>query len=118
MKKTLWTIFCILFVAAALCACSSNEFPTGTYTHLDGTVEYRDGGTFILMGGDEIATEGSYSIEGDEITLRDTFCDENNAGTATYRWQHEDGVLSFELIGEDLCDERREMLSLNWFGPK
>jgi hypothetical protein len=118
MKKILWTITCVLFLAAALSACTSKEFPTGTFTRQDVAVEYRDDGTFTLMGGDEIATEGTYSIDGDEISIRDTYCDSENAGSATYKWQHEDGVLSFELIGEDLCEGRRDLQTLNWFGPK
>ena len=119
MKKILWTIMVVLFLAAALSACSSKEFPYGTYTRQDATEEYRDDGTFTYMFGDEIVTEGTFSIEGDEITwIQDTLCDEEYAGTATYRWQYEDGVLSFELIGEDLCEGRLDAHSVNWFGPK
>jgi hypothetical protein len=119
MKKILWTITLVLFVAASLSACTSEEFPTGTYTRQDLTIELRDDGTFTYMGGDEIITEGTYSIDGDEIQwINDTWCDAEYAGTATYKWQHEDGVLSFELIGEDLCEGRREVMSINWFGPK
>ena len=119
MKKTLWTLFCILFVAAALSACSSKEFPTGSYTHQSYTAVFGDDGSFTLLFGDEVVTEGTYSIEGDEITWgHDTWCDAENAGTATYRWQYEDGVLSYELIGEDLCEGRRDLQTVNWFGPK
>jgi len=119
MKKTLWTIVFILFVATALCACSSKEFPTGTYTYQKLTNVYRDDGTFTHMNGDEIVTEGTYSIEGDEIHWgHDTYCDRLNGGTATYKWQYEDGMMSFELVGEDLCEGRRDVHSVNWFGPK
>jgi len=119
MKKIFWTITCVLLVAVSLSACSSKEFPTGTYSRQAGTVEYRDDGTFTYMFGDEVITEGTYSIEGDEILwINDTVCDAENAGSARYKWQHEDGVLSFELVGEDFCEGRREVMSINWFGPK
>jgi len=118
MKKTLWTILCILFVAAILCACSSKAFPTGTYTHSDLAHEFRDDGTFSYLSGGEVVTEGTYAIQGDEIQFTDSYCDEENAGPATYKWQYEDGVLSFELVGEDSCDGRFAALSVNWFGPK
>jgi len=45
-------------------------------------------------------------------------CNENNGGSATYKWQYEDGVLTFELIGEDLCDGRRNTTSQSYFGPQ
>lgn len=119
MKKIIWTIVVVLLVAAALSACSSDEFPYGTYSRQDATVEYRNDGTFTYKFGDEVVTEGTYSIEGDEILwINDSVCDAENAGSARYKWQHEDGVLSFELIGEDLCEGRREVMTVNWFGPK
>jgi hypothetical protein len=119
MKKVIWTIVFILFVAATLCACSSDEFPTGTYTFGNHyTVEYRDDGTMTLWSGDEIVTEGTYSVTDDEVTITDSYCNEKNAGSATYKWHHEDGVLTWELIGDDFCKERLEDYEWNWFGPK
>ena len=119
MKKYIYTIACIMILAVTLSACSSKEFPTGTYTRQNGTQEIMDDGTFTILWGDEVADEGTYSIEGDVLTwLTSSVCDQDYAGRATYQWQYEDGVLSFELIGEDHCDGRREWLSMNWFGPK
>lgn len=118
MKKILWTIMVVLFLAAAISACSSKEFPTGTFTRGDFVHEFRDDGTFTYKSGDEVQTEGTYTIQGDEIEFTDSYCDEENAGPATYKWQYEDGVLSFELVGEDLCEGRFAVLSVNWFGPK
>ena len=117
MKKTIWTIFYILFVSAALSACSSDAFPTGTYTHGDFTHIFRDDGTFTYFCS-EVRTEGTYAIQGDEITFTDSYCNEKNAGSATYKWQYEDDQLRFDLIGEDLCKDRRSVLSVVWWGPK
>jgi hypothetical protein len=117
MKKMFWTFVCILLVAATLGACSSKAFPTGTYTALDTMVEYRGDGTFTWMSGDDVNTEGTYSVEGDEIQFTDSYCAEEDANPGTYKWQHEDGKLKFELI-EDPCEGRRDVLTVNWFGPK
>lgn len=117
MKKTLWTIFCILFFAATLCACSSKEFPTGTYTSGIYSVEYRDDGTFTLWHEGEVSTEGTYSVTDDEIQFIDSYCDELDANPGTYKWQYEDGVLSHELI-EDLCEGRRNTVLQTWNGSK
>ena len=119
MKKILWTITCVLFFAAALSACSNEGFPTGTYSHNQYVSEYRDDGTFTMWENDEIVTEGTYSVEGDELTwIQDSFCDAENAGSATYKWSADENGVSFELIGEDLCDGRRDSCSVTWFGPK
>jgi hypothetical protein len=118
MKKIFWTITCVLFVAAALSACTSGEFPTGTYTHNQFVTEYRDDGTFTMWENDEIVTEGTYSVKDDEITVKDSFCNDAYAGPATYKWSADDQGLGFEVIGEDRCEGRRDSLSVKWFGPK
>jgi len=117
MKKIFWTITCVLFVAAALSACTSDEFPTGTYTHSSRVVEYRDDGTFTYLWDDEVITEGTYVIQDDEIQFTDSYCAEEFANPGTYKWQYEDDKLTLELI-EDLCEGRRELNTLTWFGPK
>jgi hypothetical protein len=117
MKKAIWTIVVILFAAATLCACSSNKFPTGMYTYYSASVEYRDDGTYTLMSGDQVVTEGTYSIQDDEIQFSDSYCAERDANPGTYKWQFEDGKLSFDLI-EDPCAGRVEAVSQDWVGPK
>jgi hypothetical protein len=120
MKKAIWTIVVILFLAATLCACSSNKFPTGTYTHGDTSVEFRDDGTYALMDGNEVVTEGTYSIQDDQLQyITDSYCDAENAGPATYKWQYDEDkeILSYQLI-TDNCEGRRMQHTLNWFGPK
>ena len=118
MKKIFWTAVCILLIAAALSACSSKAFPTGTYTCPGGVVEYREDGTFTLMReNDIVVTEGTYSVKGDEIQFTDSLCAEEDANPGTYKWHHEDDKLKCELI-EDPCEGRRGLLTLIWFGPK
>ena len=118
MKKIFWTFACILFVAATLSACSSDEFPTGTFTTNKYKVEYRDDGTMTLWWDDEVVTEGTYSVADDELIITDSYCNEENAGSATYKWQYEDGVLTWELIGDDFWEARWETYEWRWFGPK
>jgi hypothetical protein len=118
MKKIFWTISCVLLVAATLCACSSNKFPTGKYRNGSSVTEYRDDGTFTMWDSDEIVTEGTYSVKGDEVTwIQDTWCDAVNAGSATYKWIADDQGLKFEKIGEEKCNGRWAALSIKWFGP-
>jgi len=120
MKKILWIITCVLFVATILCACSSDEFPTGTYTFGSHLIEFKEDGTFTYMIGNDLVTEASYSIQGDELIWLsdDGSCEDIGANPATYRWEHEDGKLNFVLVGEDQCTTRYERLSLSWIGPE
>jgi hypothetical protein len=119
MKKIIWTITFVLLIAAALSACSSDEFPYGRYRSGSAVTEYREDGKLTMWNNDEVVTEGTFSVDGDEVTwIQDSWCEEENVGSATYRWQHEDGVLSFELIGEEPCLGRRQACSENWFGPQ
>jgi len=119
MKKAILTTVLILFVAVTLSACSSEKFPTGKFTRGDVALEFRDDGTYRFLGGEEVITEGTYTIQGDEMhIITDSYCDEENAGPATYKWQHEKDILKFELVGEDLCEGRRQQHTVNWFGPK
>jgi hypothetical protein len=117
MKKILWTIVCILLVAAALSGCGNKEFPTGTYTRLGSEVEYRDDGTYTFWNDGEVVAEGTYTVQGDEIQVTDDYCAEEYANPGTYKWQHKDGKLTHELI-EDLCEGRRTAVLQTWFGPK
>ncbi len=117
MKKAIWLVIVFLFVAVTLSACSSEKFPTGKYTYINASVEYRDDGTFILMSEDEVVSEGTYSVKGDEIQFTDSYCAEQDANPGTYKWLYEDGKLNCELI-EDPCEGRVEALSHYWFGPK
>ena len=72
-----------------------------------------------LWYGGSFTTIGTYSVENDEIHfLHDTPCDEDNSDSATYTLTYEDRRLSFELIGEDLCDGRRDTTSWSWSGPQ
>lgn len=117
MKKILWTITCILLLASTLSACSNKEFPTGKYTRTGSVVEYREDGTYTYWNDDEVVAEGTYTVQGDEIQFTDDYCTEDYANPGTYKWQHEDGKLSLELI-EDRCEGRRIAVSSPMFGPK
>lgn len=117
MKKILWTVTCILLFAVTLSGCSNKEFPTGTFTHTDSAIEYRDDGTYTYLNDGVVDAEGTYTVQDDEIQFTDDYCAEEYANPGKYKWQYEDGKLSFELI-EDLCAGRRIAVLVTWFGPK
>ena len=120
MKKILWMIMVFLFVAVSLIACSSDEFPYGTYRNGSAVSEYREDGTFTMWNNDEVVTEGTFSVDGDEVTwIQDSWCDaENTGGSSTYKWTLNERGLRFELIGEEPCLGRRIAVSEFWIGPE
>jgi len=82
-------------------------------------VDYKDDGIMTLWWDNCVMTTGSYSVENNEFhTGEDTTCDEQNSGSVTYASTYEDGRLSFEVIGENLCDGRRDSTSWSYFGPQ
>ena len=118
MKKIIWMIMFVLFVAVSLSACSSDEFPYGRYRDGSAVSEYREDGTFTMWNNDEVVTKGTYTVKGDELTwIQDSWCDKENAGSATYKWSANERGLRFELIGEDNCQGRRIACSEFWVGP-
>ena len=75
--KTVRVAVIALATFGLFAACSddgnTNEFPVGVYhqpgsTDASGTMEFKWDGTFVLGNGDEIVTEGTYSIDGDQLT--------------------------------------------------
>ena len=115
MKKYFWPITCILFIAAALSACSSETFPMGAYSLGSHTMEFHEDGTLRYLISDNLMTESSYSIQDDQITITGySDCDE----PATYIWQYDDHRLTFEPTAEDPCRDRSNSLSMNWLGPE
>jgi hypothetical protein len=93
---------------------STNEFPVGVYhqqgsTDASGTMEFKSDGTFVLAEGDEIVTEGTYSIDGDQLTWdTDSWCKDISADaeSATYTWTQDGELLTMTVEGEDLCTDR------------
>lgn len=89
-----------------------DDFPVGTYqqTGAGGTLVLREDGTFELdeMGGG-LVTEGTYSVDGDQVTWEsDSWCAARgeDAESATYEWELDGDQLNLTVVGEDRCDGR------------
>ena len=118
-----------IFALASLgmfAACSddgnTNEFPVGVYHHpgstdASGTIEFTSDGTFVLADGDEIVTEGTYSIDDDQLTWdTDSYCRNISADaeSATYSWTQDGDLLTMTVEGEDLCIGRVDTIQAGW----
>ena len=107
-------------------ACSddgnTNEFPVGVYhqpgsTDASGTMEFKSDGTFVLAEGDAVVTEGTYSIDGDQLTWEtDSWCKNVSADaeSATYTWTQDGDLLTMTVEGEDLCTDRVNTIEPGW----
>ena len=112
MSKGAVLIYAVAFVLAALlagCSGADNGFPTGTFSANNGewvqTFD-EDGSSTFLENGTIIASS-TFSIRANELTWEtDSYCDARGAGKAAYTWAFEDGVLLFQLKGEDNCSDR------------
>jgi hypothetical protein len=124
MKSTLARIAVLaIAISGPFAACSDNgdtsEFPVGVYhppgsTDAGGTMEFKSDGTFVLVAANEVVvTEGTYSIDGDQLTWEsDSFCktESDAAESATYTWTEDDNLLIMTVRGEDLCTRRVEVI--------
>jgi hypothetical protein len=106
-------IVCISFLLLPLCACSRSNFPSGTFATKSGSwiLTFTDEGNFTFTEFSTIATEGTFSIQANELTWEtDSFCDRIGAGKATYIWTFEVDTLLFQVKGEDKCAGRLSVL--------
>jgi hypothetical protein len=103
-------IACFLLLIFSLCACSGPTFPTGSFSMKNDNehiMEFTDNGEFTYYYIGDVYTSGTYSIQGNEFTWEtDSVCDAIGSGKATYIWTYENETLTFELKGEDLCEQR------------
>ena len=61
------------------------------------TIEFKSDGTFVLADGAAIVTEGTYSIDGDQLTWdTDSWCKNVSADaeSATYTWTQDGDLLN------------------------
>jgi hypothetical protein len=55
----------------------------------------------------EVEARGKFSIQGNELTWEtDSYCDQSDAGKATYIWTYENDILQLQVKGKDKCSER------------
>lgn len=104
--KGLLIVFAIFALAA--CASSSPDFPTGEYAdYADYLHTFHADGKYTALNpqGGVLFDDGSYTVDGDELTVIDngSICG-NKEGV--YTWSvTENGDLEFEVI-EDTCGPR------------
>ena len=110
MKRTILLTIIAIAILLASCSSGSTPFPIGDYKDdccgnrwsfmADGSV------TRKTAGGDLVGVIGSYSIDGEQMTISGTN-DECGNGEGVFKWSvAEDGFLDFETV-EDECLERR-----------
>lgn len=93
---------------------AKNQFPTGVFSAGDGKyiLEFGEDHRFKFIEYGNLTAVGTFSINGNEITWEtDSFCDQENLGKATYIWQYDKEMLSFQLIGKDKCSPREGVIN-------
>ena len=116
MNRKYVTVPLVLCTASGLlvgCSSSSSEeeFPAGAYksvANINGSgpvyITFADDGTqTIEQEGAEFA--GTYTVDGDQITLSDANCKESGQETATYTWTWDDSTLAMTTTKDD-CGAR------------
>lgn len=100
---------CVLFLLILLCACAGPSFPHGTFVSPSGfhRVTFNNDGSFTFFDAQTAASQGTYSIQGNELTWEtDSHCDAQAAGKAAYTWTYENDNLVLNVKGDDSCSDR------------
>lgn len=92
---------------------NDNEFPAGVFVYESRqnlTLQFNDDGSYIVREDNIVDATGTYRINGNQYTEDTDYLPCRHARTATYTWAFDGRRLTFELVGEDNCTERRESL--------
>lgn len=124
MKRHLTCAIVVMAALGMLGACSDDEteFPTGKFVPVtatsteEGYIEFTSDGTYVVNDEFGNTSEGTYTVDGDEMTIEnDSFCEtvapESNPVTYTFEWDGE--VLSFGDNPDDTCTARVETLAID-----
>jgi hypothetical protein len=88
------------------------DFPSGAYTSHDYTLTFADHGKLTLMNNKDDVLHGTWSSNGDSITLTDVSgsyaCASPNA-TGVYGWKASGDSVAFTKR-KDACDDRSQAL--------
>jgi hypothetical protein len=115
MSKLSWGLILFLLLLSLLGCSSGPNFPVGTY-EIDHhgkpwVMEFMDDGEWKGYYDGELYASGTYSISGHQLTFStDDYCDELRPKPATYTWAYDDGLLTFQLVGEDPCLDRKTVV--------
>ena len=96
------------------------EFPIGEFHSRSQSITFQSGGTFFVKYLSDIETillNGSYSIDGNQITLQDDACVGIEAGVepgevvvAIYTWEFDGETLDLGLVDDKCLPRRQEFL--------
>jgi len=104
-----WVLTTLIFTACGSPSSQVSSFPTGKFVLPDDQsqgINFNKDGTWSGFFGQQIVAEGTYRVKGDLYT--------EEAGpkacptSATYKYSFDGTNLTFELVGEDGCQNRRE----------
>ncbi|HVF89409.1 MAG TPA: hypothetical protein VNH22_05030 [Blastocatellia bacterium] len=102
-----------LFQAAARSP-AGGDFPVGSYVDGDFIATFTPDGKLFVHSDDFLKAEAAYTVEGDQITIKDKKATGECGGAGRYKWRFDGKALSFTRV-EDACKGRaRHLTSRRW----
>lgn len=81
-----------------------NAFPTGSFALGQWAFELKNSGVYALKV-DGLEENGTYSVTGDQVTLKGERCARLGIENAAYRWTFDGKTLTFKAL-DDICMNR------------
>jgi hypothetical protein len=106
--KIILGMFLALHMAGCISSTESTEFPIGLFDCVECQgfkMRFSNDGAYVIyMRGIEFIT-GKWYVENDVFYTGDSYCRDEDAMPASYKWHFEGKILTFQVI-EDECSDR------------
>jgi hypothetical protein len=112
----------LVTATGSLVGCTASEssedtFPAGKFKSVASInrsgpvhVTFADDGTLTYQQGDAVFP-GTYTVDGHQVTVSDSYCKEQGQETAIYTWTWDDTTLAMPTTPRDECGGRAPVLA-------
>lgn len=113
LRKIIIVLLLALFIAGCKPRTGSAEFPVGLFDCVECqnfTMRFSEDGSLVVYMRDIKYITGKWFVEDDIFYTGDSFCNDTEVMSASYKWRFDGEILTLKLI-EDECSDRVSSLN-------
>ncbi len=92
---------------------AANPFPSGTFAIGKWSLELKGDGGYALKA-DALEENGTFTVSGDQVTLKGDRCAKLNVEKAVYSWSFDGRMLAFKALDDRCMDRVSRMDGNSW----